>query len=542
MLTHSISLQQKRQKTFIKQMDRNGQTYYTVNRRKDSQAKLPQPHELFAITDHLLDLDAWESKHVRPVSEEDEKLLDKKWSVSHKRNELQSRMLQLEDELNWSRRKVFEISSQPANPQRLESHDIFSVALRGSSLLSSQTGLSQARHQSTSASTPTDLLDPEKYFSHINTISSENGIPERAQASDENLLHWLRFRQQQHQTQRRPEVSTPLIQRFTADMRAQDSIAGIRRLVFRYLSSGLDATSLYSASPHSSRRPIAMSSALREACETILGKYRAKHEGYLEVLTLLGNLNHRLATEGGHLGSSLCGYALRLSAEDCQVATTAEYLDLGFSHQYWDGDQAMRDLLLCLRAYTHHMRILSSQDILNTHDRQTLLQLLTGTGVETNFDEKSFRSIVLDNLESPKTERTPRLAVEVYQAYIYLLGQLGAVATLWSEWQQSAARVDELLEDGNLPAGKGGSVASLAETFQSAVGASLSVVALRDASSADLDLAGCAMLDYQSMSDQNSEAWVGHRQERREFAKEDLRAALDLPLDKWLEQVRHLAS
>ncbi|KAM5351445.1 hypothetical protein ACJ41O_004168 [Fusarium nematophilum] len=121
--------------------------------------------------------------------------------------------------------------------------------------------------------------------------------------------------------------------------------------------------------------------------------------------------------------------------------------------------------------------------------------------------------------------------------------QLGAVASLWQESRLSETKPEERARDGKLPVSE---ATLVSEAFQSAIRAALSVVALRsDAVPMDHDLAGCATLDLKSIKMQDHDARLGYQQEEvrpmREFVDGEIRAALDLPLNEWLEAVRRLA-
>ncbi|KAM5375937.1 hypothetical protein ACJZ2D_005727 [Fusarium nematophilum] len=526
---------QARQKMFVRNTDKNGEIYYTLNRWGYAKPKVPKDHELFQINDLLLDLDDMDSRHVRPSTEDDEEQMLKRWSVDRKRQGIENRLQQLKNEVDWSRQKVFEISSRPINIWRLGSHDILSAALRG---LTSSAPLvdSLGRQQGSASVLTTETPGLRQQHAALSTICSENGISERALENDELLLRWLQLRHQTAQPEQHIHRPAPSPAQFTKALQEQDSVAGIRRLVSQSLSSGLNVAPFHE-SPRQTRGTN-LSSEVRHACANILNQSQEKDATCHDLVAFLGNLGQRLSPNGAHIGAPLCGLGLRLSAEICKPEATMQFLNIGFMNDYWtDNDEGISDVLSTLQTYSHYLNTPSRSEFLDVHDCQTILKLLTGVCDNGELTQESIRSLALHFLG------TSSGGLEVYRAYIVLLGQLGAVASLWQESRLSETKPEERARDGKLPVSE---ATLVSEAFQSAIRAALSVVALRsDAVPMDHDLAGCATLDLKSIKMQDHDARLGYQQEEvrpmREFVDGEIRAALDLPLNEWLEAVRRLA-
>lgn len=550
--TLNAGAQQIRQKTFIKREDKSGEIYYAVNRWGRAKPKKPPNRELFQINNLLLDLDDMDSRHVRTCTEDDEAQMLKHWSVDPKRQALRSRLQELLSEVDWSRRKVFEMSMKPTSSWRLGSHDILSAALNGTPSSSSPGPPvdSSDGQQGFANVLRTETLGQRQQSNTLHTICSKNGIPEHAKQDDELLLHWFQLRNQLAQFEQQTD-KPPSPSQLASALREQDTVIGIRRLVSQCLSSGLDATSFHQTLHNGQGRPpSSLSSDVRDACANILNGCQEKGATCHDLLAFLGNLSQRLSSSGAHIGEPLCGLGLRLSAEMGKPAATMEYLDIAFRDGYF-GDEALGDVLDTLETYSHHLSVNSESRFLDMSDRQTLLSLLTGIRNDTHAAEShtahgSIRSIAIHFLRERRDDGATLLALEIYRAYIVLLGRLGAVASLWQEWRLSGAEFEGLIRNGNLLMPEGQTEEIVVESFRNAIGASLSVVALRDdAASTDLDLAGCATRDLEAIEEQNQDAWLGYQQQEahpmRGLLDGDIRAALGLPLDGWMEGLRRLA-
>ncbi|KAM0562265.1 hypothetical protein ACHAPJ_002712 [Fusarium lateritium] len=527
-----------RGKMFIKKRGRSEGVYYVINN-QPTKPKAPREDEYFRITGLLLDLEDIDSKHVRPSTEEDDTQALKKWSQDPQRTILQGKLRNIGNQLDQSRRKAFEMNSRPTNPWRVGSHDIFSAALRPPSpapLIDSSEGQQGSANISTAETRPDMLL-------HL--ICSENGIPKRANAKDSLLLQWFQLRTQLIGPERHSKASpsSPSVQLSKA-LKDQNSITGVRRLVSQCLTSDLNNISFHQLCTHGQNPSVNdLSSSIRKACENITKEDNSQNSRNL--LVFIGNLGQRLSARGDYIGGPLCGLGLRLSAEICKPNVTRQYLDMGFEPDYWTtSDQGLRDILHALETYLRHFGTSSQSSSLDLYDRQELLKLLIGSSNQGDTPE-SVRSLVLDSLENLPNDGVVQIALDVYRAYIALLGHLGAVALLWQEWRSSAIMIGKFAYNKEPRGSESQPDAIVAETFQAAIEAAISVVApSHDAVPTNLDLAGCATLDFKSIEKQDQDSWLGYQQAgahpTRQQMNGKIRAALGLPLNGWMEAVRLL--
>ncbi|KAH7162525.1 hypothetical protein B0J13DRAFT_12733 [Dactylonectria estremocensis] len=542
--------QQDPWKPFIRNTAPNGDTYYVLNRRGRSKPRKPLTSELFEVSDILLDLEDIDSPHVRPFTEGDEARLRAESTVTPAREKLKARLAVAEEQINRSRNKAFEISSKPANAWRLTSHDILSVALRGAPVTPLVSSDEQAQPKIAGALTAAEVLDPRKGLDILHTVCSENGITDYGLKDDERLLQWLKFRQSSLHRGHQQMPGSLRPNQFTDALKELNSIASIRRLVSQSLSSGLSATFFQSPPRHTgnqSGRPHPdLSLRVREACGNVLDQLQPDIAGNLETMTFLGNLSQRLSESGAHLGGPLCGLGLRLSASIANSEATLVYLVAGFKHNIWTemSQATMADVLFTFETYSRHLTT-PTEAPLDVSSRETLLQILTGIGEGDEVSPETFRSLALFYLETPASEKRSE-ALRAWKVYISILGQLGAVATLWKEWhlmRRGLERSTQTKKNSHhqLMDGMG-----VGEDLVAAARAALSVVALREVSvPAQLELAECVVLDWESIEMQNPDAWLRTQENARPiagFPRGDTRAALDLPLDGWLEAVQQAAA
>ncbi|KPM35781.1 hypothetical protein AK830_g10789 [Neonectria ditissima] len=537
-----------RPKMFIPHRTRK-KVYFTLNK-STYPRKQPLDSELFQISNLLLDLDDLDSKHVRPCNNEDEYHMHRKYEVTPAQLGLETRIVQFKTEVVRSRLTAFEMSSDRASARRLANHDVLSVALRGAPasapLIDS---VEEAQRQDAGSLTASEALDPRRRLDILHTVFSSNIISDYALAhqNDELLLHWLKLRQRPVQFGFKRTQAPPSRSRFILTLEQQSSIGSIRRLVFHSLSSGLDAT-WFQAPPTNDLEveeepQLNLPSQMRRICANILNQYTPEASGALEAMAFLGNLRQRLSASGVHMAPPLCGFGLRLSGFNAKPVATLEYLNFGFKHDFWTKDAQMaRDVQATLTMYNWHLAKVSERPCLDVVDRETLFQALTGVDETDEVAPTSFRSLVLYFLRYSCDGEESRQAVSICNAYLMTLGRLGAVATLWKEWRLLRGAFEMNVQTGRVLAPEDDNM--MAEAFVAACTAALSVVARReDAVPADLGLAGCATLDVESIEMQKPEAWLGNQEAGpiEGFSDGETRAALDLPLDGWLDAVQRAA-
>lgn len=513
---------------FIRNQEKNGNTYYKINAKRFRQVKATTYPEFYEIKDLLLDLDAEDCKYVREFTETDETQAEKRAKDDPTRKRIQGQLESFKEQLYWSRRKHFEVTSQASNVWRLGTHDILSAALQGSP----KTSLSPSSHTNRSGSATTqDDVEVVESADATPWIFLENGLPTQGRKNDETLMTWLRLRQNAIESRQRYSDTRQTLGQVKTALSQQNSIAGIRRLVFQSLSSGHDEKAI--------SHPL--SAELRTACLNALDQTGSTQSGIQEVLALLGSLNERLSTNQSHLGGPLCGLGLRLSAQILKPEITLEYLWLGFLPYSWGHDSETRgDILYTLMTYSRHLRCPTRDSCLTAFQRQVLLEVMTGVR-EEKVHEESFRTLATVAFLEDRDAGLQN-ALALYRAYIMLLGEVGAMATLWKEWRLSAPVVEDRIghEQVRLSSGYG-----VTDAFISAVKAALPIIVPHDeALPRDLDLAECVTVDSRAIEAQSPDHWLGNQQEKA-FDVEglndgDIRGALELPLGRWLETVGRL--
>ncbi|KAI5465689.1 hypothetical protein BGZ63DRAFT_411195 [Mariannaea sp. PMI_226] len=516
---------QKRSKTFVLRTIDN-ESFYVLENRAPAPPKIPRDDELFKISDLLLDLDDMDSKHVRPYTEEDEEQMLKKWEADPAKAKLYMRISEMQTRLDNSRRKAFEIASQPTNAWRVTEHDVLSIALRG---IPKSKPSSDSQQMASGNLTVHAALDSGIGSDTLRSICSENGISDYALGNEQLLLHWLRARQRvKNHGPGLPQSwhASPSRDQFIAALKDENSIVSIRRMVSQALSSGLDATWFQDTLRDDSQKPPnTLSNEVRNACVKALDQVQPKEPGYSEVLTFLGSLRQRLSSHDENIGGPLCGLGLRLSACLANPEASFSYLALGFKHRTWAEPEALADVLYALETYSYNLTSAASEaHSMDVSSREILLCMLTGVGDGQDVSVESIRTLALFLMHS-------LAQADLFKAYIMTLGHLGAVATLWKERQlmriDNAKELDEFEMDRN---------------FAAAAGAALSVVAQREyAVPADLGLAECATLDMDSIEMRNDDAWSGNSGRSGPitgFQDSAILSAIDLSLDGWLEEVQ----
>lgn len=509
---------QRRFKTFVRRVDKNDEVYYTLARKGLSpDPSSPVQYDFFEMPDLLLDLDAEGTRNVRAFGDEDEQHMKGQWAVVPRRTAVKARLRQFEEQVYESRRKAHEILSRPTNIWRITSHDILSAALCGAPVESLAT---RPSNETPGLQTGSQILEQ---------IRVENGIPPHAAEEDEQLLRWMILRRKSlEQSRHKREEAAPTPMQLSEALRTQISITGVRRLVFQCLATG---TSITGFTTQSGSKPD-LNLEIREASERVLRRDPEDRTSILEALSFIGNLSERLSRLNAGVGAPLCGLGLKLSAEAGLLETTSEWLYRGHDANLWSNDtEAPKDVLSTLNSLRSTLSNAHETGLHHVQNRQLLFQLLTGIDENDAISPDSFRALATlylkDNSHVPAQQ-----ALEVYESYISLLGQLGATRMLWKEWRLSAPQARKRPND------------RMAAVFGEAVRQSAHVIAASDGEArSDVSLDECATLDYHAIEMQDASTWrraVGVSKE--DFEIGDVLSALDLPLGGWMKQMEQLQS
>ncbi|KAH6610422.1 hypothetical protein Trco_000442 [Trichoderma cornu-damae] len=536
----SVAHSQRRSKTFVRRVDKNNEVYYTISNKRPPKSpdSIPVRDDFFEMPDLLLDLDAEGSRFVRPVEEADDERLERRWDVDPRRAAVQDHLRRLRSQISESRRKADHVLSDPTNIWRLTSHDILSAALRGSPTAA---GEPQTATATSEAFPGPGKPAPGQATGLTEALCRENGVPPHAMQDERILLEWMLLRHRnlkRSMANRSEEPPSPL--QLAAALRNQTSIAGIRRLVFSSLRSGETADSYFrgpkEAEDGSDGTPD-VSREIRNACFNALHQHQHASESaaHLEILGFIGNLNARLSLHGRHVGPALAGLALRLSAAAGVTGATSEWLHRGFANNTWEqSDAPSGDVAEALRTFVQHLRSPAEGGLLfSVHDRQLLLQLLTGIDEHHSLSGDSFRSLPLFYLGEQSRVPTDE-AYDMYASYVMLLGHLGAARTLWKEWHVSRPTVTRFLKPND-------DIQRLERLYRASLLSALRVAAPLEARGIpDMELGECVALDYHSIGAQDVGSWLDNGRETAVSGKPTGSASssclpsFNLPLDEWI--------
>ncbi|KAL7963500.1 hypothetical protein V8C34DRAFT_265752 [Trichoderma compactum] len=535
----SVARNQRRCKAFVRRLDKNNEVYYTISNKRPPKSpdSIPVRDDFFEMPDLLLDLDADGSRFVRPADEADEDRLERKWDVNPKRLTVQHQLKQLRDQIEESRRKADDVLSNPANIWRLNSHDILSAALRCPPGTVNQIGVS-----TTTSEAPSTLnrLASRQDPRFLETLCRENGIPPHALQDDQVLLEWMLLRYKSLKrsiTNRSEEPLSP--SQLASALQSSTSITGIRRLVFHALGSG-ETGAIYlpktKAANDDSKNTLNVAQAIRNACLNVLKEHPERAVVYMEILGFIGNLAARLSSHGAAIPHALTGLALRLSATAGLTGATSEWLHRGFVNRTWENHMASsNDVAETLTTFAQHLGNSGEGGLYAVHDRQLLLQLLTGIDENHALSSDSLRSLPLFYLGEQSQVPTDR-AYEMYESYMTLLGHLGAVRTIWKEWHVSRPIVTRFLKPND-------GIQRLQHLYEASLLSALRVAApLETRCPPDMELGECIAQDYHAITGQDTNSRHADAAETARPSKSTNASSLglpsfDLPLDEWIAKL-----
>ncbi|KAL6867897.1 hypothetical protein J3F83DRAFT_738423 [Trichoderma novae-zelandiae] len=533
----SVARNQKRSRAFVRRLDKNNEVYYTIANKRPPQSPdaIPVRDDFFEMPDLLLDLDAEESPFVRQADEADERRLERKWDANPRRTQAQKQLEELRGQIAESRRKADDILSNPASIWRLSSHDVLSAALRCQPITVDSVDLPATTAEL--PSTPGGLASRQDP-GFIEMLCRENGIPPHALQDDQVLLEWMMLRHKNLERSITNRSEQPLSPSELIDaLKKQTSITGVRRLVFHSLSSEGTAETYFPKRKDVSWGPNStpnVSRGIRNACLKVLREHPEKAAAHLEILGFIGNLAARLFSDRVALPPTLAGLALRLSAAAGITGAASEWLHRGFKTRTWIRHAASADdIAEALRLFTRHLSNQGDGGLYPVHDRQLLLQLLTGIDEHHTLSSESFRSLPLFYLGEQSRVSTDR-AYGMYESYISLLGHLGALRTIWKEWHVSRPIVTRFLDPND-------GAQRLTRLYEASLQMALEVAVLQPETTCppDMELGECVALDYHSIGTQNADpgnTYGGGTAGLRVSTDGGFRGlpSFDLPLDEWM--------
>lgn len=509
-------------------LEKDGEIYYKpqsrFNRIDWSEEDM---NEFFEISDTLLELDAEGNPNVRNFDKTDETEMLRRWTDKSRFIAATRQFDDLKSQLKAAKKMREEIVKPSAAAWRLSRHDLLTVALRGSKVIP-VASTRQPPLQDGEEAHSSILLDPRSGGDGLHFAIAQNGIPNYAEANDDTLLDWMILRHDNL-----PKNHTGSLMSTSDQGEIQDALRNatllveLRRLVTVGLNQGL---SLRNDDPSASPANI-----IRDFCIRLLGSSSARSAELAQALTFVGNLLLRTKASDPGACAELWPLSMQL-ASNHSLSAFMGHLRLGLDESRAIASLAnafeLHQIMVDVSMHIHEME--KGWDLSEAATRQAFLQLLTGASPV--LSPHSLRSLIFTH-DTNSHEGSQQLLL-LYQDYLVLLGQVGAIRSLWAEWNFSAEEIAERTASSE-------SEASSNKNYIAGAILSAADLALRnpnlDTSSYQLaaDWQSCAALDFHAIGAEKQTPDSGIMAP----AKVDsgrLDAALDGPLREWLETLHPL--
>ncbi|TPX10868.1 uncharacterized protein E0L32_008257 [Thyridium curvatum] len=371
-------------------------------RRLGRGAPLRNTSRLFELPNIVLDLDAEDNPHVRPYNDADEEAQVAKWSSNPDHASLLLRQRSFSSEAHQAKRILTSTVHNPT-PWRVTDQDLLSAALLSST---------------PSASTTSGLQNPAAVFDQLLYY---NGVAHRMSNDGAKMVHTLLHRQSiarelDHELHE-PEYRKALM--------GCNGFEQVRRMLTELLQTS-DGCLLLSRCARDVRQRLAV--FLEDKSKDYVSK----------ILVLLNNISSTFAAKSVPLPLPLCGIGLQAASIAGELAAVQRYL--GTALEEGINGQAKERRTTATRVVGPALETL----LRNTRDRDPsalqaackgtrtdLYTLLTGRSLSGCAIKPSFRA----------TLWPLNYGSSVYAPYLALLGELGAVRTLWHEYRRMPARV-----------------------------------------------------------------------------------------------------
>ncbi|VUC26408.1 unnamed protein product [Clonostachys rosea] len=566
-------------KPFTPMFDPNGHYAFHIvtprEERKDPPRQL-RTDELFQMPNIVLDLDAYDAKDVRESDHEDESAMASMWAHTENQRYVQSRLEDLKQMIGESRETRSKVLSSSTNPWRITSHDVISTALRGlapsedsredgamdgeSDTLRISTltyatpdqGAQMKKYQSSRPQVATeqpnrsdsDRIDPRRSPDFLEQVRAHNGIPQHAAQSNELLLRWVLSRRDSlRYDEIKSQKQQPSTQQIASDLREQDSINGIRRVVFHSLAANADLN-LDSSAQEGEQINIAQE--IRDACVQVMDASTGP-EAYFDTLEFVNNLSYRLPRVRENLETCIFVLRLRCLARLGKLDLAARQLQGRITTGMLN---SKLNILPDIRASLESWNRVAYETRLLEHNsqRQLLFAILTGLG-EKSPDGTSLRELLFDS-GYPTSELQSEERREAYEEYILLLGRVGALRAIWREWKTYTSNLFQghsLRQVSKTVAGE----AQTQNVFSRALPIALSIAgpeyfAQQGKASSDPDLAECQKMDYEwivkGIASPTEQQTNFLKQPTKIFTIDEVRRMMEPPLNdslKAMESHRH---
>ncbi|ROW17561.1 hypothetical protein VPNG_00896 [Cytospora leucostoma] len=341
----------------------------------------------FELPKVVLDLDAENIPHVRPLNNRDIRHQKAKWGYSPVGEEVMLRATNLRKEMARDEKKMRHQASKLNNMQTISDYNVFAIALLGGSSVSSSL----------------KDLEPRDEQQRPITLGGlrANGIPERILAGDANKV--ISFMLHRQELAREQEDAGDL-EAFKTALSHCKNLGQLRRLCLR----GVDAAPQQKEIVHASSGHIVHS--LRSMPPQPLK----------EILKFVNNFTIRQLAENAGLSAAMPLYGLEIASKLELLPAIVQYLQICLSQAFIGNDNTDRAILGIVGLGT--LTALERGQGTARGTRPELFTLLTGRSLVSSEPQPALYGLdVLQGQGDP----------EVHCLYTRLLAELGAFRLLW---------------------------------------------------------------------------------------------------------------
>lgn len=362
--------------------------------------------EPYQLSNLVLDLDAEDSPHVRVFNDEDLATETIKWGYDPAIDVTKEKVAVFLEELADGVERMESVASTYFSKLHISDPDVFAVTLLGGSKVDSMFtdgALTTSNHA--------------QYRASLIKVLQRNGITDRVIARDANrVIHFMLHRQRlippiphSPSDQERGLVAAD-VRPVQAAARACRNLDELRRFCSRLIQFD-GGQFLTGPAGHE----------IVQLCRQFRGP-----ENDRIILAFLNNIMIRQKTRGSDIGRALSLLGLRIASEVSDLPSTIRYFEVCLKNDWTGGvtdhcDQPHMSIFALLNMVSKRR---GSEDV---DLRCQVLTLLTGQSLTHSSGLGSIQQLL--NHQESKAD------LHSYISYIHLLGELGALRTLWFEWE-----------------------------------------------------------------------------------------------------------
>lgn len=375
------------------------------------QAKSPTKRSspLYEIPYVVLDLDAEDNPRVRSYTDQDEKDQTARWSHNPKVDALSDRLHIFRHELRQSD-KLWKAPLGPFDQRRLSDRDLLSVAFLGASSRGKD-----APTGSHNLDTPVD----QGSLGNTTELLASNGIPQRILEDDIKTVNFMFHWQELHEPQL---ANNEDIGKLKSEL-SRLSLHQLRRVAAQLLQTDAGSRLLSLCGDE-------VYFSLVDAGQQRHGLQLRVGNDPTEVLVFLNNIAISLGARNIGVPASLRGLGLRLSSKLFYLPAMANFLrpspQGGQDGELGSVDaSAIHETLHSILGHMHSQQAVPFGG--SFQRRSEIFNLLTGRSISSGTMKPSIRAMISASNDFR----------EAYKSYILLLGEVGAVRSIWHEWHNS---------------------------------------------------------------------------------------------------------